>query len=52
MAEIVREAVNCQLNESRDRRASYRRAARLIGAFEDRAKSRDLSRRHDAYFSR
>jgi len=51
LAEVVREAVRRELDEALDRRTLYRRAARLIGAFDDRAKSRDLSRRHDAYFS-
>ena len=38
-----------ELGGSQDRRSLHRRA-RLIGAFKDRAKSRDLSRRHDEYF--
>jgi hypothetical protein len=50
LAQLVRQSVDRLLNDERLRPAArYARAAKLVGAFPDRAGAKDLSRRHDAY---
>lgn len=48
VAELVRQSVDrVLLDESRNPAAQYERAAKLVGAFDDREAAKDLSRRHD-----
>ncbi len=50
LAELVRQSVDRLLeDESSHPAVRYRRAARLIGAFADRERAKNLSRRHDRY---
>lgn len=48
VAELVRQSVDRVLaDESTNPAVQYERAAKLVGAFADRERATDLSRRHD-----
>lgn len=50
VAELVRRSVDRALDEEANQRgASYQRAARVVGAFHDRERATDVSRKHDDY---
>lgn len=50
MAEIVRRCVEAGIaTQLADRAGQYERAARLVGAFQDRQQARDVSAKHDKY---
>jgi hypothetical protein len=50
VAELVRRSVDQWLDEGAEQRSrQYERAAALVGAFADRDRARDVSRRHDHY---
>ncbi len=50
LAEVVRVCIDRAFaQDAPDRRQLYARAARLIGAFEDREQATDLSAAHDRY---
>ena len=53
LAEIVRRCIDRAIEqEIPGRRDDYARAARLVGAFQDREGARDVSAQHDAYLER
>jgi hypothetical protein len=50
VAEIVRRCIDRAIDEEiPGRRNDYARAARLVGAFQDREGARDVSARHEDY---
>lgn len=52
LAEAIRRCVDAALEAGiSDRKTLYARAAELVGKYQDRAGSRDLSKQHDLYLA-
>ena len=50
VARLIRQSVDRLLDDTARRPAArYERAAKLVGAFSDRDRAKDVGRRHDAY---